>query len=275
MPLWAKLDVDTPNDGKLLGQPVTTRHLWTCLICLAKKQDNHGAIEGYDCSLLAGSFNIPRKAVASALTHFQAVHMIELDPDGTIRLLNFTKHQGEITIEEQRESWAKRQRDRQQRKREAITREHDDGSRVTPPEDHATDHASREEKSREDQEQETTLAKVPAEPPPESLEKLAEGWPKDLLERVHLALSSTRVSGSMSEGVWRGFLKRAMSFTPEIRIRAASEYLDHAYAADGKSEAYLVGIMRNESARSARRQGAGHLQLSPSLATQTPGRKVL
>jgi hypothetical protein len=94
MPLWAKVDVEMPTDAKLLGQPVTTRHLWTCLICLAKRQDDAGAIRGYDCSLLAGSFNLPRGAVAKALTHFQAVKMVELDADGTIRLVNFVARQG-------------------------------------------------------------------------------------------------------------------------------------------------------------------------------------
>lgn len=94
MPLWAKIDVDMPEDGKLYGASVVTRHLWTCLICLAKKQDDRGAIRGFDCALLAGRFNLPRKAVADALTHYQAHRMVELDTDGTIRLVNFDKRQG-------------------------------------------------------------------------------------------------------------------------------------------------------------------------------------
>jgi hypothetical protein len=94
MPLWAKVDVDMPTDGKLFGQPVSTRFLWLCLICLAKKQDAHGEIAGFDCSLLASAYNLSRKAVADALTHYQASNMVELDVDGTIRLLNFDKRQG-------------------------------------------------------------------------------------------------------------------------------------------------------------------------------------
>jgi hypothetical protein len=94
MPLWAKVDVDMPVDEKLFGQPIATRWLWLCLISLAKKQDHAGAVQGYDCALLASRYNVPRKCVAKALTHYQAVRMVELDPDGTIRLLNFNKRQG-------------------------------------------------------------------------------------------------------------------------------------------------------------------------------------
>lgn len=272
MPLWAKIDVDTPSDGKLFGQPVTTRHLWTCLICLAKKQDNHGAIHGYDCALLGGSFNLPRKAVAAGLTYFQASRMVELDPDGTIRLLNFTKHQGEVTIEEQRQMWRDRQRDR----RSSVTRDVPAMSRVTAPKDNETCHATEVEVEEEVEQKDKEPSPLsPAAQAPPSLEILSEGWPPELLERVHLALASTRASGSMSEGRWRGFLARAKSFTPEIRISASHEYLDRACAADGKAEAYLVGIMRGETSRAKARGGATALQISPTLASETPGRKFL
>lgn len=133
MPLWAKVDVDMPTDEKLIGQPVATRHLWTCLICLAKKQDHAGAINGFDCALLAGRFNIQRKSVAAALTHYQAAKMIELDPDGTIRLLHFVERQGEVSVADQRKQW----RDRQARRQETITREDAGSSRVRRPADHA------------------------------------------------------------------------------------------------------------------------------------------
>lgn len=110
MPLWAKVDVDMPTDHKLRGQSVVTRHLWTCLICEAKKQDDSGAVRGFDCGLLASAFNLPRKAVAEALTHYQAQRMLELDVDGTMRLLNFTKRQGETTHAERRAVWAGQKR---------------------------------------------------------------------------------------------------------------------------------------------------------------------
>lgn len=123
--LWAKVDVDMPTDEKLIGQPVATRHLWTCLICLAKKQDHAGAINGFDCALLAGRFNLPRKSVAAALTHYQAARMIELDPDGTIRLLNFVERQGELSVADQREQWRERQTKRQKKiTRESRVRDH-------------------------------------------------------------------------------------------------------------------------------------------------------
>lgn len=270
MPLWAKVDVDMPTDGKLFGQPVATRHLWTCLVCLAKKQDDHGAIRGYDCALLAGSFNIPRRAVAAALTHFQAARMIELDPDGTIRLLNFTKRQGEVTIEEQRGMW----RDRQEKRRERVTRDNADVSPVTALDVTRGSHASRVEVEVEEKKKQHS-AKSPAAPLLASLSELSEGWPPELLERVRVALVSTRASGEMSDGRWRSFLGKAKQFTPAIRVRAADEYLDRAFAADGKDEKYLVGIMRGERSRAKAQTNAGHLQISPEIATETTGRKVI
>lgn len=160
MPLWAKVDVDMPTDEKLLGQPLATRHLWTCLICLAKKQDHAGAINGFDCALLAGTFNISRKLVAAALTHFQAARMIELDPDGTIRLLNFIERQGEVSVADQREQW----RDRQAKRQKKITRDPPTPSRVIPAVPHARITRLDVEKE-EERDQEKATASQGVKPP--------------------------------------------------------------------------------------------------------------
>src|SRR6185312_1955376 len=272
MPIWAKVDVDMPTDGKILGQPIAVRHLWTCLICLAKKVDDHGAIHGYDVALLSRAFNIPRKSVATGLTHFQAARMVELDPDGTIRLLNFTKRQGEVTLEEQRAMW----RDRQDRKRGLVTRDKTPLSPVTTSNVTQGRHASRAEVEEDQKEEKDLPASSPSAQPLPSLAELSDGWPSDLLERVHQAIASTRTSGAMAEGPWRGFLMRARQFTPEIRVRAANEYLDRACAAEKKGEAYLIGMMRGENARSQLvRRPTAHLQVSDKLQSETPGRKVL
>jgi hypothetical protein len=150
MPLWAKVDVEMPSDAKLFGQPIVTRWLWLCLITLSKQQDESGAIRGYDCALLASRYNLPRKGVASALTHYQAVRMVELDPDGTIRLLNFTRWQGELTVAEQREQWRNRQD-----KRRGVTRD----SPVTAPVVTLNGHASRVEVEKEKRRRSKATAK--------------------------------------------------------------------------------------------------------------------
>lgn len=91
-------------------------------------------------------------------------------------------------------------------------------------------------------------ATAPAPPSP-SVEELEAEWPKDLCLRTREAVASTRKSGGMSAGPWRAFLLKARAFVPHIRQSAAQEYLDRACAADGKGEAYLLGIMRGEFRR--------------------------
>lgn len=114
------------------------------------------------------------------------------------------------------------------------------------------------------------------EPP---LAQLESDWDPDLLQRVKLAVASTRQYGRMADGPWRGFLVSAAQFSREVREVAATRYLDKGCAADGKAEKYLLGIMAGEvrdsnakAARggggpvppgSSRRNGNGHLPHLP------------
>lgn len=166
MALWAKVDVEMPTDGKLLGQPVVTRHLWTCLICLAKRQDEHGAIRGYDCALLAGCFNLPRKAVATALTYFQAARMVELEPaDGTIRLLNFDRRQGpeDTTNERSRRYYGSHREEILDKKR--SSRASPNGVPTVSSREVSSLEQNREEVEKKDQQQQLASL-VPLEPAP-------------------------------------------------------------------------------------------------------------
>jgi hypothetical protein len=108
-----------------------------------------------------------------------------------------------------------------------------------------------EQEQEQDQEQKgssPTSPKNPATPTP-SIAELESDWPAEILVRVKTAVTSTRRSGQMAEGPWREFLLGARQFSPEVRVRAANEYLDRACAADKKTERYLLGIMRGENSR--------------------------
>lgn len=104
-----------------------------------------------------------------------------------------------------------------------------------------------EEEIEEEKEEETQRgADAPAQP---SIEELQSDWPAELLERVKLAVTSTRKSGQMAEGPWRAFLLSAKQYSPGLRVRASETYLDGAMAGEGKGERYLLGIMRGEHTR--------------------------
>src|SRR6266850_316651 len=96
---WAKVDVDMPTDEKLFGRPLLERHLWTCLICLSKKnwiETGDYTIHNLDAAALNSRFNLgSTPGVEKGLKYFENCQprpMIKRR-DGSIFLLNIEKRQ--------------------------------------------------------------------------------------------------------------------------------------------------------------------------------------
>jgi hypothetical protein len=111
------LGMDTPTDEKLLARPVVERHLWTCLLCLAKHaqvESGDPTIRGQDAKILAGRFNLgPTKGVQAGIDYFKTAKprpLIEVDDDGAIHIVNFIEWQGEYDAAAERQAAKERQR---------------------------------------------------------------------------------------------------------------------------------------------------------------------
>lgn len=92
--LWVQVSVEMPTDSKLYARSLLDRHLWTCLLCLAKKQGTNGLIIGYTPMLLEKHFNIGSLSkVVMALNYFVAAGMIEMRENGDIFLIHFAARQ--------------------------------------------------------------------------------------------------------------------------------------------------------------------------------------
>ncbi len=68
---------------------------------------------------------------------------------------------------------------------------------------------------------------------------------RDLIERTLAALRSTRKSGKIADSVLCNFLKSCAKYPIETVEGAFRTYLDKEYHKQGKTERYLLGIIRN------------------------------
>jgi hypothetical protein len=67
----------------------------------------------------------------------------------------------------------------------------------------------------------------------------------DLLERAIIALASTRKNNRIADSVVLAQLEKWAAYPPAQVEAAIKTYLDKGYADQGKSEAYLMGVIRN------------------------------
>jgi hypothetical protein len=70
---------------------------------------------------------------------------------------------------------------------------------------------------------------------------------KAVLTNTLSAISSTRKSGRIAENVQNGIAGRLSSFPQSVVLAGCRTYLQKNYAAEGKNENYLIGIIRNLS----------------------------
>lgn len=287
--MWLKADVEMKDDPRLLCRPEWERWLWLCLNLLAKQYaSKDGILKDFTPALLRSRLVLSASVlkVEAALVHYADAGMVKLGPNGEIELLDFVSCQGAYDPEEQRDKW--RTIKKRQRGKSSVSTK--DTGRQVP----SVPAVSTEDMSGHvhfvhpldvevdvdvdvDKEEEQRSASAPAQP---SLAELEADWPKELLARVKQAITSTRKSGEMREGPWRAFLLSAKNFSIPIRVRASEQYLDRAYAADGKNERYLLGIMRGEHASPTLvpvRNGAASLGISEQAKREheVPGRKFL
>lgn len=85
-----------------------------------------------------------------------------------------------------------------------------------------------------------TLEKYLTEFPPEG---------QEVLHQAIQAIASTRKSGKVAQSVLDAQARKWSRFPPEIVVKACRVYLDRGYANEGKAEAYLLGIIRQEAKR--------------------------
>jgi hypothetical protein len=70
----------------------------------------------------------------------------------------------------------------------------------------------------------------------------------DLIERAIIALASTRKNNRIADSVVLAQLEKWAAYPPAQVEAAIKTYLDKGYADQGKSEAYLMGVIRNVKA---------------------------
>lgn len=100
---WLKLDINILDDAKIKiirshpdGNAIIV--LWIGLLCLAMKSQRPGIIEisnalPYTLDDVSHLFNIDKKTCELGLMLFQKYKMVDLCEDGTIEIINFSKHQ--------------------------------------------------------------------------------------------------------------------------------------------------------------------------------------
>jgi predicted phage replisome organizer len=110
---WIKLDINILDDAKIKiirshpdGNAIVV--LWIGLLCLAMKSQRPGIIEisnalPYTIDDLSNLFNIDKKTCELGLMLFEKYKMVDLLEDGTVEIINFSKHQKLEDIERKRE----------------------------------------------------------------------------------------------------------------------------------------------------------------------------
>ena len=90
---------------------------------------------------------------------------------------------------------------------------------------------------------------------------LLKKYPAAEIARVFLAISSTRKCNAISDSVKLAILNSWERYPVEQVMAGVIKYLDKGYAADGKDENYLLGIIRNAN-------GSGNGQERKSAAVK-------
>lgn len=288
-PSWAKVYVDLRHHPKIFKRPDADKWLWTCLMLHAKEHCPDFIVRGLDASDMRGMFGIKAsvKVVQEALDHLALIGWA-VPVEGGIFLAHMEERQR--AAGDTPELHAKRQAKWRDAHKNDVTNKSGVTSRsqeeVTSRDSKQSD-ADSDSHSKTEEEKKKKIAAAAAALPVSVLQiepYLLDGWPPGLLARVKDAVASTRKSGMISIGPWRGFLVRAHGFSAAIRVRAAETYLDKNYAAAKKGEAYLIGIMTGEhdQAQGAfpvrpQARGAASIHISEEAKTDhaVPGRKLL
>lgn len=126
---WIKIVTDIFDDEKiLLIESMPDKYAiivcWFKLLCLAGKQNNHGALVmnnriAYTDEMLATVFRMPVKNVKTALETFRSFGMIDMN-DGVITVSNWDKHQSLDAYERKKERDRKLQTERRERQKIAC-----------------------------------------------------------------------------------------------------------------------------------------------------------
>lgn len=91
---------------------------------------------------------------------------------------------------------------------------------------------------------------------------------RDVLHQVVQAIASTRKSGRVAPSVLDALARKMACYPQTAVLHACRVYLDRHYAADGKAEAYLLGIIRQEAKRTVQgRDDARGAEIGPRMAT--------
>jgi len=271
--VYAKIYCDILRHPLLRGRPDCDVRLVLGLLLEAKEHTDDGVLRhltAVDAKELC-HIKAPTAKVQAGIDYLVAAGWLIPHPDLAYEIKDFVERQGKT---DSPEAQAERSQRYYESHRETILAKRK-VSRENARETVRSSHAEEEEEEEGEEEQDPPPSPKAATPAP-PIADLESDWPSDLLARVRLAVMSTRKSGQMAEGPWREFLLGAKQFSPEIRARAANEYLDRACASEGKGERYLLGIMRGERTRVAR-PGAATLQITPAAKADhaIPGRKFL
>ena len=89
----------------------------------------------------------------------------------------------------------------------------------------------------------------------EKISNLKSRYNSKLVDRVFQSLASTRKSGKVSDSTLLAQLEKWAAY-PQTQVETAIRtYLEKGYAAEGKGEKYLMGIIRNGKPQTATAQG--------------------
>lgn len=95
---------------------------------------------------------------------------------------------------------------------------------------------------------------------------LGQRYSKELLDRGFRALASTRKGNKISESVKLSILQKWNKYPVSQVESAIRTYLEKDYAAEGKGEAYLSGIIRNNGNLQERESTGGQVMKSTGSA---------
>jgi hypothetical protein len=105
---------------------------------------------------------------------------------------------------------------------------------------------------------------------------------QEILRQVVQALASTRQFGKVAPSVVNAQARKWSRFPVSVVLKACRIYLGHRYAEEGKGEAYLLGIIRQEAKRtnghgeqSDNGQDEGRPPTPQSPAPKTAGQRAI
>jgi hypothetical protein len=102
---------------------------------------------------------------------------------------------------------------------------------------------------------------------------------QEVIRQAVEAIATTRKSGKIAESVLDALAKRLSQFPAPVVLHACRVYVERRCAAEGKAEAYLVAIARNEAKRQTGQAGSqvGLRMVDPPSRTPTmnPGQRAI